>query len=204
MAVRGSPTTSRSAPGSATTRASSPSIYRRSSRTTTAAEIEQDLKLRQIPMSATVRFLPLGRTRSVQPYIGAGIGAINWRYTETGEFVDFNDEIFRANFEADGTEVGPVILGGVRFPVADIVARSAASSAGTRPRETPAGSTRASSATRSTSAAGPPTSPFTSDSSARRFAGFQGPGSADHSRHLTLTWHRARHVELEPSNLWTV
>jgi opacity protein-like surface antigen len=83
-------------------------------------QIEQDLKLRQIPMTATVRFLPVGRRGSVQPYIGAGIGAINWRYTETGEFVDFNDEVFRARYEAKGTEVGPVVLGGIRFPVADV------------------------------------------------------------------------------------
>lgn len=84
------------------------------------SEIAQELKLRQVPMTATVRFLPIGRRGSVQPYIGAGIGAIRWRYTETGEFVDFNNDVFRASFEADGTEVGPVILGGVRFPVADV------------------------------------------------------------------------------------
>lgn len=83
-------------------------------------EIEQELKLRQVPLSATVRFLPVGRRASVQPYIGAGIGAIRWRYSETGEFVDFNNDVFRASFEADGTEVGPVILGGIRFPVADV------------------------------------------------------------------------------------
>lgn len=84
------------------------------------SELEQDLKLRQIPMVATVRFIPTGRRASVQPYIGAGIGAIRWRYTETGEFVDFNGEIFRDSFEADGTEVGPVILGGLRVPVSDV------------------------------------------------------------------------------------
>lgn len=83
-------------------------------------EIEQDLKLRQVPIAATVRFLPVGRHASVQPYIGAGVGAIRWRYTETGEFVDFNRDIFRASFEAEGTEIGPVILGGVRFPVGDV------------------------------------------------------------------------------------
>lgn len=83
-------------------------------------EIEQELKLRQVPLTATVRFLPIGRRASVQPYIGAGVGAIRWRYTETGEFVDFNNDVFRDSFEADGTEVGPVILGGIRFPVADV------------------------------------------------------------------------------------
>lgn len=95
-----------------------PSIYRDLVRED-GSEISQDLKLRQIPIAATVRFVPTGRRASVQPYIGAGIGFINWRYRESGEFVDFNNDVFRATFEADGTEVGPVILGGVRFPVAD-------------------------------------------------------------------------------------
>ena len=84
------------------------------------AEIEQDLKLRVIPMSATVKFLPLGRG-GFEPYVGAGIGAFNWRYTESGEFVDtFDYSLFRARYEADGTAVGPVVLGGIRVPVADV------------------------------------------------------------------------------------
>ena len=82
-------------------------------------EIEQELKLRITPITATVRFLPIGRRNAFQPYIGAGIGFFNWRYSETGEFVDFNNEVFRATFEADGTEIGPVVLGGVRFSASD-------------------------------------------------------------------------------------
>ena len=82
-------------------------------------EIEQDLRLRVIPLTATVRFLPAGRG-GVEPYIGAGIGAFNWRYSETGEFVDTSDySIFRARYVANGTATGPVVLGGIRFPVAD-------------------------------------------------------------------------------------
>jgi hypothetical protein len=96
-----------------------PSIYR-GFVAPDGTELEQELKLRQIPIAATVRFLPIGRKAAVQPYIGAGVGIINWRYTETGEFIDFNNEIFRDSFEADGSEVGPVILGGVRLPVADV------------------------------------------------------------------------------------
>jgi hypothetical protein len=83
------------------------------------SEIEQDLKLRIVPMTATIRFLPLGR-HGVEPYVGAGIGAFNWRYSETGEFVDFTDNsIFRDRFVSNGTAVGPVVLGGIRAPVAD-------------------------------------------------------------------------------------
>ena len=58
-------------------------------------EITQDLKLRTIPMSFTARFLPIGRG-SVEPYIGAGLVVIPWRYSEVGEFVDFDGTIFPA------------------------------------------------------------------------------------------------------------
>ena len=58
-------------------------------------EITQDLKLRTIPISFTARFLPIGRG-SVEPYIGAGLVAIPWRYSEVGEFVDFDGTIFPA------------------------------------------------------------------------------------------------------------
>jgi hypothetical protein len=82
------------------------------------AEIEQDLKLRIVPFTASIRFLPLGHHAPVQPYIGAGVGVLSWRYSETGEFVDTTDNsIFRDSFVGRGTNAGPLILGGVRFPI---------------------------------------------------------------------------------------
>ncbi len=78
-------------------------------------EINQDLKLRVVPFSATVRFLPLGNDSPVQPYIGAGVGVFAWRYSETGQFVDANSNIFTDTFVGSGTEVGPLVLGGLRF-----------------------------------------------------------------------------------------
>jgi Outer membrane protein beta-barrel domain len=83
------------------------------------SEIEQDLKLRIVPVTATVRFLPIGRG-SVEPYVGAGIGAFNWRYSEVGEFVAPDSSIFRSKYEANGTAVGPVILAGIRAPIGDV------------------------------------------------------------------------------------
>ena len=85
-------------------------------------EIAQELKLRLIPITASVRFVPTGRNSTVQPYIGVGVTFINWRYTETGEFIDFEQggEVFRASFKADGTEVAPVVLGGIRFLASDV------------------------------------------------------------------------------------
>ena len=96
-----------------------PSVYSRFTHAD-GSEIEQDLKLRIIPITATVRFLPIGRG-GVEPYVGAGIGFFNWRYSEVGEFVDFSDEsIFTARYKASGNSAGPVIFGGVRAPVADV------------------------------------------------------------------------------------
>lgn len=83
-------------------------------------EIDQDLKLRVVPFSATVRFLPFGRRASVVPYVGAGVGVFAWRYSETGRFVDFTDNsIYQATFVGSGSATGPVVLGGVRLPVGD-------------------------------------------------------------------------------------
>ena len=97
-----------------------PSIYR-NFEDSDGSEIEQDLKLRIVPITATVRFLPLPRGSAVEPYIGAGVGFFNWRYSETGEFIDFSDgTIFRDTFSADGNAVGPVIVAGLRFPVGDV------------------------------------------------------------------------------------
>ena len=83
------------------------------------AEIEQDLKLRVIPVSAVVRFLPFGTAGRVQPYIGGGVSALQWRYSETGEFVDFFDgfEVFRDRYVATGNAIGGVALAGLRLPL---------------------------------------------------------------------------------------
>jgi outer membrane protein W len=84
------------------------------------SEIEQTLKLRVVPITATVRFLPLGRTSAFQPYVGGGIGVYNWRYSEVGDFIDFTlpgRPVFRESYTATGTSIGPVAVFGARFPV---------------------------------------------------------------------------------------
>ncbi|HLG59486.1 MAG TPA: hypothetical protein VI485_29375 [Vicinamibacterales bacterium] len=80
-------------------------------------EIEQDLKLRLVPAAFTIRVVPTGQRSPVQPYFGLGLGIINWRYSEIGEFIDFGAgrEIFTDAFVANGTETGPIALGGIRF-----------------------------------------------------------------------------------------
>jgi hypothetical protein len=84
------------------------------------SEIEQTLKLRIVPMTATVRVLPLGNSGPIQPYVGGGIGFYNWRYSESGDFIDFTvpgRPVFRETYTASGTAVGPVAVFGARFAV---------------------------------------------------------------------------------------
>jgi hypothetical protein len=70
-----------------------------------------------VPISFTVRALPLGQSNPFQPYFGVGLNVVNWRYSESGDFIDFNNnrEIFRDSFVASGSATGPVVLGGIRF-----------------------------------------------------------------------------------------
>jgi hypothetical protein len=78
------------------------------------AEIQQDLKLRIMPLTAVVKILPLGANRAFQPYVGGGLGVHFWRYSETGEFLADDGSIFRDSFVQSGTSVGPVVVFGVR------------------------------------------------------------------------------------------
>jgi hypothetical protein len=85
------------------------------------AEIESTLKLRVAPFTATVRLLPMGRRAAVQPYIGAGVGVFAWRYSESGDFVaNDNITIIHGNFVGSGGNAGPIVLGGVRFPIGSV------------------------------------------------------------------------------------
>ncbi len=82
------------------------------------SEIEQTLKLRIVPITATVRVLPLGRRGGFEPYLGGGLGIHNWRYSEAGDFVDFTlpgRPVFRDRYVASGTSLGPVAVFGARF-----------------------------------------------------------------------------------------
>ena len=80
-------------------------------------EVDQDLRLRMVPLAFTLRLVAGDPRGPVQPYIGAGLGLINWRYSETGEFIDFGagNVIFRDSFVKSGSNAGAVILGGIRF-----------------------------------------------------------------------------------------
>jgi hypothetical protein len=101
--------------GIAFTRRTVPTVYTKFVNANNS-EIDQDLRLRTVPMAFTFRVLPLGQDVGFQPYLGGGLGVINWRYSESGQFVDTRDRsIFNNSYAASGTETGPVAMGGIRF-----------------------------------------------------------------------------------------
>jgi hypothetical protein len=85
--------------------------------------IAADVKLRVIPVDATFRVLPIGHRAPIVPYVGVGVGIYGWRYSESGQFVDYTPPVGRTppvitdTFVGSGTAVGPVVLGGVRVPI---------------------------------------------------------------------------------------
>lgn len=82
------------------------------------SEIAQELRLRIAPLTGVVRFLPIGKQGQIQPYVGVGIAALFYRYSEGGQFVDPTDlSVFTARYTTAGTAFGPVVMGGVRFPI---------------------------------------------------------------------------------------
>jgi hypothetical protein len=81
-------------------------------------EIEQELRLRVVPVTGIVRFLPVGSPDEFQPYVGIGVSLLNWRYSEVGEFVDLSDfSVFTARFKASGAAPGAVVVYGARIPI---------------------------------------------------------------------------------------
>ncbi len=95
-----------------------PTIYLDVVDDVTDEDLRQELRLRIIPITALVRFLPFGTPSTIQPYVGGGVSALPFSYSEEGEFVDsFSAEIFNARYRASGMAFGGVLFGGVRIPV---------------------------------------------------------------------------------------
>jgi hypothetical protein len=97
-------------------RRTTPSVYT-AQVNVNGSDIPQDLRLRTVPISAVVRFLPIGKPGHVQPYVGGGVALLAWRYAEFGQFVDDNNNIFNASFVGTGYSPAGILLGGVRLPM---------------------------------------------------------------------------------------
>lgn len=79
------------------------------------SRVPRTLGLRQFPVAATFRVLPLGQSYRVQPYLGGGLALIHWSFSESGDFASQTGPIFRGEaYDASGLAVGPVLLVGLR------------------------------------------------------------------------------------------
>lgn len=94
----------------------------------TGSPITQTTKLVQNGLVVGVRYTPAGHgkrisrfafiPRRMTPYVGAGLQAAYYSFTQTGSFVDFVDRsIFPDVFRSDGWAVGPHLRGGVDLQV---------------------------------------------------------------------------------------
>lgn len=86
--------------------------------------IPRELRLRQMPLALTARFLPLGQSYIVQPYVGGGVAIVHWRFTESGDFATSSrPTIFRdEEYSAGGNALGPVVVAGLRSITGDTLA----------------------------------------------------------------------------------
>lgn len=84
--------------------------------------IEQSLKLRIVPLGASLRWVPRDGRHDISPYLGAGIDAVFYKYEEIGDFIDFFDDdlpVIGDHFVDDGAALGFHALAGLRVPVSD-------------------------------------------------------------------------------------
>ena len=76
--------------------------------------ILQTTSLEQVPVVASVKFYPTGRgrqigrfawiPRTVAPFVGAGVGVVNYDFEQQGEFIDFaTDEIYYDRVASGGS-----------------------------------------------------------------------------------------------------
>lgn len=71
----------------------------------------------------TAAFLFRFGSAAVRPYVGAGVGVLWWRLTDTGDFIDFGDPelpVFSAWYGADGTAFEAFGLAGLEVPLTPV------------------------------------------------------------------------------------
>ena len=72
------------------------------------------------PLTVGLLFHLAPERSPIRPYLGVGGGFYIWHLEEDGEFIDFATdppEIFRADFEDEGTVFGYYVMAGIEVPV---------------------------------------------------------------------------------------
>lgn len=81
---------------------------------TNGGDIRQNLRLRTVPITASIRWLLVGRHHPVEPYVGFGLSVVPWDYSEVGDFVDTSMNIYSANYHDSGVVFGSTLMAGIR------------------------------------------------------------------------------------------
>ena len=91
-------------------------------------DIKQKTTFTQIPLTASLKFYPIGRGRQVGeyawirrfavPYLGGGLGATWYKLKQKGDFVDFTDlSIFEAELESDAWGFAKHVFTGIDIKI---------------------------------------------------------------------------------------
>ncbi|MBI2189802.1 MAG: hypothetical protein HYU37_22200 [Acidobacteria bacterium] len=76
--------------------------------------IRRTLAFAQLPIAATVRWLPLGVAYRVQPYAGGGLALIRFHFRESGDFAARGSLFRDEQYDTSRMAIGTVILAGLR------------------------------------------------------------------------------------------
>ena len=80
------------------------------------SEIQQSFKLKVLPITGGLQFLPLRRFRRLIPHVGAGAGLYYFDYQEGGEFINGTSfEIVPGTFGDSGVVPGLYVSAGAEF-----------------------------------------------------------------------------------------
>ena len=98
--------------------------------------IEQTTTFQRVPLTANARFNLVSPGRSVGrlawipttivPWVGAGAGAIWYRFEQQGDFIDYKTtNVFRDHFISDGWSPAVQAMGGVDYSLTPLIAVTA-------------------------------------------------------------------------------
>jgi len=79
-------------------------------------DIPQSFKLKVLPITAGLRFLPLGKFRKLIPHVAVGAGLYYFEYLEEGDFINATSfEVFPGTFQDRGLDPGLLAGAGAEY-----------------------------------------------------------------------------------------
>lgn len=84
------------------------------------AEIPQSFKLKVLPVTGGLRFLPMGKSRRVIPHVAIGTGLYYFDYQEQGDFINRTSfAVFPGTFHDNGLALGLQAGAGAEYRLSD-------------------------------------------------------------------------------------